>query len=87
MDWLSLEGIPRVKASYRVWKHSVKLLRRARKDPNVLKKTIRYLKEDVQTEYDELADAILCLTHAEYRLLLSSLKHNRLYDLLCTLPH
>jgi len=80
MDWLSLEGIPRVKASYQVWKRCKRVLRHTRKQP-VLKKTLRFLKEDVENEYDELVDAILSLNAKEFRQLLLELKPGRLYDL------
>ena len=83
MDWLSLEGIQRVKVSYKVWKHSVRTLRHAKHHAS--RKTIHYLKEDVQNEYDELVDAILSLTHNEFLELQRSIRHNRLYDLMCTL--
>lgn len=82
MDWLSLEGIPRVKASYQVWKRCRHVLRYTRKQPHV-RKTIRFLKEDVQNEHDELVDAILSLNSNEFRQLLDELKPGRLYDLLC----
>lgn len=84
MDWLSLEGIPRVHASYRVWKRCSRILRNSRK-MNVSKKTLRFLKEDVRYEFDELVDAILCLTDSQIRDLLSSLKHNRLYFIVSSL--
>jgi len=83
MDWLSLEGTQRVKASYKVWKHSVRTLRHAKHYAS--RKTIRCLKEDVQNEYDELVDAILSLTHNEFIELRQSIRHNRLYDLMCAL--
>ena len=85
MDWLSLEGIPRVHASYRVWKRCNRLLRNSRKDKNVSKKILRFMKEDVQYEFDELVDAILCLTDSQFRELRNSLKHNRLYSIVCSL--
>jgi len=80
MDWLSLEGVPRVKASYQVWKRCKRVLRHTRKQP-VLKKTLRFLKEDVENEYDELVDAILSLNTKEFRQLLLEIKPGRLYDL------
>ena len=82
MDWLSLEGIPRVKTAYKVWKQSVRTLRHAK---HASRKTLRYLKDDVQNEYDELVDAILSLTHNEFLELHRSIRHNRLYDLMCML--
>jgi hypothetical protein len=87
MDWLSLEGIPRVKASYQVWKRCRRLLRHARHQPQVLKKTLRFLKEDVENEYDELVDAILSLNAKEFRQLLVEIKPGRLYDIACSLGH
>ena len=86
MDWLSLEGIPRVNASYQVWKRARRILRHARKQPCVARQTIRFLKEDVQYEYDELVDAILSLSRDEFRSLLS-LQHGRLYLLLRSLEN
>jgi hypothetical protein len=82
MDWLSLEGIPRVKASYRVWKKCKRTLRHTRKQPHVLRQTVRFLKEDVQNEYDELVDAILSLNQDEFNRLSHSLKPGRLYNLM-----
>lgn len=84
MDWLSLEGVPRVKASYQFWKRCKRLLRHARHQ-HVLKKTLRFLKEDVENEYDELVDAILSLNAKEFRQLLLEIKPGRLYDLACSL--
>ena len=81
MDWLSLEGIPRVKASYQVWKRCKRVLRHTRKHPQVLRQTVRFLKEDVQNEYEELVDAILSLNRHEFRQLLLELKPGRLYDI------
>ena len=81
MDWFSLEGVPRVKASYQVWKRCRRLLRHARHQPQVLKKTLSFLKEDVENEYDELVDAILSLTSKEFRQLLLEIKPGRLYDI------
>jgi hypothetical protein len=83
MDWLSLEGIPRVKASYQVWKRCKRLLRHTRRQSHVSRKTLRFLKEDVENEYDELVDAILSLTRDECKTMLSSVKYGGLYDLLC----
>jgi len=87
MDWLSLEGIPRVKASYQVWKRCRRLLRHTRKQSNVLRQTIRFLKEDVQNEFDELVDAILSLKQSEFNQLYTSLKPCRLYDIMRTLKN
>lgn len=87
MDWLSLEGIPRVNASYQFWKRCRKVLRHTRKQPNVLRQTVRFLKEDVQNEHDELVDAILSLNREEFRELLRSVKPCRLYDLMRTLEN
>jgi len=87
MDWLSLEGIPRVKASYQVWKRCKRILRHTRKQPHVLRKTLRFLKEDVQYEFEELVDAILSLNRREFTQLLNELKPGRLYDLACSLEH
>ena len=87
MDWLSLEGIPRVNASYKVWKTCRKVLRHTRKQPNVLRQTIRFLKEDVQNEHDELVDAILSLNRDEFAQLMRSVKPGRLSDLMRTLEN
>jgi len=87
MDWLSLEGVPRVKASYQVWKRCRKVLRHTRKQPNVLRQTIRFLKEDVQNEYEELVDAILSLNRSEFRQLFLEIKPGRLYDIACSLEN
>ncbi len=81
MEWVQLEGIQRVKVSYRVWRQCYRDLRLARKDP-ILKPHKRFLKEEVQMEYDELIDSILDLTVKEHRLLLQSVKSDRLYQLL-----
>jgi hypothetical protein len=78
MDWLSLEGIPRVNACYRVWKRR----RRDLKQKNIPRQSRKYLKEDVRYEFDELIDAILCLHPREYTQLLSQVKSNKLYQLL-----
>jgi hypothetical protein len=87
MDWLSLEGIPRVKASYQVWKRCKRILRYTRKHPLVTRQTVRFLKEDVQNEYEELVDAILSLNRDEFRQLLTELKPGRLYDIACSLEN
>ena len=87
MDWLSPEGIPRVIASYRVWKRTKRLLRHTRNQPHVLRQTVRFLKEDVQNEYDELVDAILSLSRDEFRRLWTDLKPGRLSRLMCTLEN
>ena len=87
MDWLSLEGIPRVRFSYKVWKRCRKLLRHTRKQPHVLRQTIRFLKEDVQNEYDELVDAILSLNQADFSQLLMTVKSGRLYALMLSLEN
>ena len=87
MDWLSLEGVPRVKASYQVWKRCRRVLRHTRKQPHVLRQTVRFLKEDVQNEYEELVDAILSLNRNEFRQLLTELKPGRLYDIACSLEN
>jgi hypothetical protein len=87
MDWLSLEGIPRVKASYQVWKRCKRVLRHTRKQPHVMKKTLRFLKEDVENEYDELVDAILSLNRDEFKRLLISVKSGRLYHLMRALEN
>jgi hypothetical protein len=81
MEWVHLEGIQRVEVSYRVWRQCCRDLRSARKDP-VLRKHKRFLKEEVQMEYDELVDSILSLTVKEHSQLLQSVKHDRLYQLL-----
>lgn len=83
MEWVDLEGIQRVKVSYRVWKQCCRDLRHARKDP-ILKKHKRFLKEDVQIEFDELVDSILCLTAKEHATMMETVKSDLLYKLLYT---
>ncbi len=80
MDWLSLEGIPRVKACYSVWKRCCREL----KQKKIPRQSRKYLKEDMRYEFDELIDAILCLQPKEYQELLSTVKSDLLYQLLKT---
>jgi hypothetical protein len=80
MEWCNLEGIQRVRVSYRVWRQCCRELRHNRKNKDSLYK--RILKEDVQIEFDELVDAILSLSAKEYAQLLETVKSDRLYQLL-----
>jgi hypothetical protein len=75
--WCHLEGIERVLVSYRIWRQCCRELRHARKNKQSLHK--RILKEDVQTEFDELIDSILSLTEKEHNQLLQTVKSDRLY--------
>jgi len=84
MDWVYLEGIQRVKVSYKVWRQTYRTFRHAKKDPAVSKRSVKYLKEDVQYELDELIDAILCLQAREVDELLKTVKSDRLYQLIQT---
>lgn len=84
MEWVYLEGIQRVNVSYKVWRQTRRALRHAKKDPATSKRSIKYLKEDVQYELDELIDAILCLRSKELDELLQNLKSERLYQLIQT---
>lgn len=82
MDWLSLEGIPRVKACYREWKR----YKRARKHaPD--RQSRKYLKQDIRYEFEELVDAILCLQPRECYELRAKVKSDFLYHLLLTYGH
>jgi len=81
MEWVHLEGIQRVEVAYRVWRQCYRDLRRARKDPT-LKPHKRFLKEEVQMEYDELVDSILDLTVKEHCEMLQTVKSDTLYQLL-----
>jgi hypothetical protein len=80
MEWCNLEGIHRVRVSYRVWRQCCRDLRHNRKNKDSLYK--RILKEDVQIEFDELVDAIFSLSAKEYVQLLETVKSDRLYQLL-----
>jgi len=83
MEWVYLEGIRRVKVSYKVWRHTCRTLRRAKKN-HVSKQTRKFLKEDIQNELDELIDAILSLTPSETNEMLLSVKSDRLFHLIQT---
>jgi len=83
MEWVYLEGIQRVNVSYKVWRHTCRSLRRAKKD-HVPKQTRKFLKEDRQNELDELIDAILCLNPNELHEMLLSVKSDRLFHLIQT---
>jgi hypothetical protein len=84
MDWVYLEGVKRVKVSYKVWRQTSRSLRHAKRDPAISKQSIKYLKEDVQNELDELIDAILSLQTRELDELLQTVKSDRLYQLIQT---
>jgi hypothetical protein len=83
MDWVYLEGIQRVNVSYKVWRQSVKELRRAKKN-HASKLTRKFLKEDVQYELDELIDAILWLKPNELHEMLRTVTSTRLLQLIQT---
>lgn len=82
MEWVYLEGIQRVNVSYKVWRQTRRTLRTARKDPTVSRQSIKFLKEDVEYEYDELIDAILSLQSSELNEMLRTVKSDRLYQLI-----
>jgi hypothetical protein len=84
MEWVYLEGIQRVKVSYKVWRQSCRTLRHAKNDPSFSRRSVKYLKEDVQNELDELIDAILCLRPRELDELLQTVTSDRLYQLIQT---
>jgi hypothetical protein len=84
MDWVSLEGIQRVKVSYQVWKDCCRDLRDARKDPTTSKKTKKFLKEDLQNEFDELVDSILSLNLQEYNTMVQDIKSDLLRNIILT---
>lgn len=84
MEWVYLEGIQRVTVSYKVWRQTCRTLRQAKKDPSIPKRSVKYLKEDVQNELDELIDAILSLRASELDELLKTVKSDRLYHLIHT---
>ena len=81
MEWVYLEGINRVNVSYKVWRQTRRALRTARKE-NASKQSIKFLKEDVENEYDELIDAILSLQPSELNDMLRTVKSDRLYQLI-----
>jgi hypothetical protein len=81
MEWVYLEGIQRVNVSYKVWRQTAKSLRKAKKEC-APKQTIKFLKEDVQYEFDELVDSILCLNSNELREMLQTVKRERLFNLI-----
>ena len=81
MEWVYLEGIQRVNVSYKVWRQTRRALRTAKKE-NASKQSIKFLKEDVEYEYDELIDAILSLQPSELNDMLRTVKSDRLYQLI-----
>jgi hypothetical protein len=81
MEWVYLEGIQRVMVSYKVWRQTRRLFRTAKKE-NASKLSIKFLKEDVEYEYDELIDAILSLQSSELNEMLRTVKSDRLYQLI-----
>lgn len=83
MEWVYLEGIHRVNISYKVWRQTSRSLRKAKKE-NTPKQTKKFLKEDVQYEFDELIDSILCLHPSELDEMLQTVKSERLYHLIQT---
>lgn len=83
MDWVYLEGIQRVNISYKVWRQSCRALRQAKRN-HVTKQTKKFLKEDIQYEFDELIDAILWLKPNELNEMLRTVKSDRLFQLILT---
>jgi len=83
MEWVYLEGIQRVNVSYKVWRQTYRVLRRAKKD-HASKQTLKFLKEDVLYEFDELIDAILCLNPNELNEMLRTVTSDRLFQLIQT---
>jgi hypothetical protein len=81
MEWVYLEGIQRVMVSYKVWRQTRRALRTA-KHENASKQSMKFLKEDVAYEYDELIDAILSLQSTELNEMLRTVKSDRLYQLI-----
>ena len=81
MEWVYLEGIQRVNVSYKVWRQTRRMLRTAKKE-NASKLSLKFLKEDVEYEYDELIDAILSLQSSELNEMLRTVKSDRLYQLI-----
>ena len=81
MEWVYLEGIHRVMVSYKVWRQTRRELRQAKR-ANSSKQTLKFLKEDVVYEYDELIDAILSLRPTELNEMLRTVKSDRLYQLI-----
>ena len=81
MEWVYLEGIKRVNVSYKVWRQTARSLRKAKKEC-APKQTIKFLKEDVQYEFDELIDSILCLNSNELQEMLQTVKRERLFHLI-----
>ena len=81
MEWVYLEGIQRVNVSYKVWRQTSRSLRKAKKE-HAPKQSIKFLKEDVQYEFDELVDSILCLNSNELREMLDTVKSDRLFHLI-----
>jgi hypothetical protein len=81
MEWVYLEGINRVNVSYKVWRQTRRALRTAKKE-NASKQSIKFLKEDVENEYDELIDSILSLQPSELNDMLRTVKSDRLYQLI-----
>jgi hypothetical protein len=82
MEWVYLEGIQRVNVSYKVWRQTRRTFRTARKDPTVSRQSLKFLKEDVEYEYDEFIDAILSLQSSELNEMLRTVKSDRLYQLI-----
>lgn len=82
MDWPNLEGVPRVMACYKEWKH-YKRLRKHASD----KKLRKFLKQEIRNEFDELVDAILCLGSKECAELRNTVHSDCLYHLLMCYGH
>jgi len=82
MEWVYLEGIQRVNVSYKVWRQTRRTCRTAKKDPTVSRQSLKFLKEDVEYEYDELIDAILSLQPSELNEMLRTVKSDSLYQLI-----
>ena len=82
MEWVYLEGIQRVMVSYKVWRQTRRTFRNSKRDPTVSRLSLKFLKEDVEYEYDELIDAILSLQSSELNEMLRTVKSDRLYQLI-----
>jgi len=82
MDWSHLEGIDRVIVCYREWKRYKKLRKHT-----LDRRTRKFLKEDMRYEFDELVDAILCLSPRECSQLRAKVHSEFLYDLLLCYGH
>lgn len=83
MDWLKLEGIPRVYASYKVWRQTRRTFKQAKKN-KLPKHSLKFLKEDTQYELDELIDAIIWLNKQEHDEILNVVTSRRLRQLILT---